>query len=397
MNIWKYIDRVSILDKFILKQVIEVFLLGVVIFTSIIFASDTFVSLIKQISMYGMSLNIAIMIILLNLPAVIVMTIPMSVLFSTVMTINKMCLQSEITVMKACGIGLKRIARPVFMFAGIMAVFTFVINETIVPVTMAQSKTLALYAMVQRNIPDGKKNFTIKELTEGNKLKRLFYVEECENKQFSNVSILDLSDVDNIQILEARTGTSVPEGWQFNKASVYNISKVGKTLSYSWIEKTIADFGSDIQKQLNKKNDGSDYNFIELLPYVLGTNKHEIQVSRDEDEDIDESEIIEKNEKYKKRILNRYKVKFWEKLALPITTFLFVLVGFPLAITPPRVRHNRGFLFSIGIIFFYYVIRALSMSLGYNAVISPFLAANMSNIILGISGYFMYKNKAEKN
>lgn len=397
MNIWKYIDRVSILDKFILKQIIEVFLLGVVIFTSIIFASDTFVSLIKQISMYGMSLNIAIMIILLNLPAVIVMTIPMSVLFSTVMTINKMCLQSEITVMKACGIGLKRIARPVFCFAAIMAVLTFVINETIVPVTMSQSKTLALYAMVQRNIPDGKKNFTIKELTEGNKLKRLFYVEECENKQFSNVSILDLSDAENIQILEARTGTSVPEGWQFNKASVYNISKFGKTLSYSWIEKTIADFGSDIQRQLNKKNDGSDYNFLELLPYVMGTNKNEIQVSRDdEDESVNEDELIAKKEKYQKRILNRYKVRFWEKLALPVTTFLFVLVGFPLAITPPRVRHNRGFLFSIGIIFCYYVIRALSMSLGYNAVISPFLAANMPNIVIGISGYFMYKNKTEK-
>lgn len=398
MNIWKYIDRISILDKFILKQVIEVFLLGVVIFTSIIFASDTFVSLIKQISMYGMSINIAVMIILLNLPAVIVMTIPMSVLFSTVMTVNKMCLQSEITVMKACGIGLKRIARPIFMFAAVMAVLTFVINETIVPATMAQSKTLALYAMVQRNIPDGKRNFTIKELTEGNHLKRLFYVEECENKQFSNVSILDMSDSDNIQILEAKTGTSVPEGWQFNKASVYNISKMGKTLSYSWIEKTIADFGSDIQKQLNKKNDGYDYNFLELLPYVMGTNKNEIQVSTDkDDENYSEEELNAKKEKYRTRILNRYKVRFWEKIALPITTFLFVLIGIPLAITPPRVRHNRGFLFSIGIIFFYYVIRALSMSLGYNAVISPFLAANMSNIVIGIVGYILYKNKAEKN
>lgn len=365
--------KLTILDKFILKQIIEVFILGVVVFTSIIFASDTFISLIKQISNYGMSINIAFMIILLNLPAVIVMTIPMSVLFSTVMTVNKMCLQSEITILKACGISIKRVAKPIFVFSFIMALLTFFINETIVPITTSQSKTLALYALVQRNIPEGKRNFSIKELKDGNYLKRLFYVEKCEDKQFSNVSILDLSDDDKIQILQAKTGTSVLEGWQFDNASVYTISKRGKTLNTSWIEKTIIDFGSDIQRQLDKKNDGSDYNFVQLLPYF---NEKKSEVSPD--------------------VLAKYQVRFWEKLALPITTIVFVLLGIPLAITPPRVRHNRGFLFTIGIIFCYYIIRAFSMSLGYNHTILPFFAANLPNIILGLIGYIYYKNKSEK-
>ena len=369
----KSLFKLTILDKFILKQIIEVFILGVIVFTSIIFASDTFISLIKQISKYGMSINIAFMIILLNLPAVIVMTIPMSVLFSTVMTVNKMCLQSEITILKACGISIKRISKPIFLFSIIMAFLTFFINETIVPITTAQSKTLALYALVQRNIPEGKRNFSIKELKDGNYLKRLFYVEKCEDKQFSNVSILDLSNSNSIQILQAKTGTSVLEGWQFDNASVYTISKEGQTLNTSWIEKTIVDFGSDIQRELDKKNDGSDYNFIQLLPY-LKEKKSELSLD----------------------VLAKYQVRFWEKIALPITTIIFVLIGIPLAITPPRVRHNRGFLFSIAIIFCYYIIRAFSMSLGYNYTINPFWAANLPNIILGIIGYILYKNKAEK-
>lgn len=362
----------TILDKFILKQIFEVFVLGVIVFTSIIFASDTFISLIKQISTYGMSVNIAFMIILLNLPAVIVMTIPMSVLFSTVMTINKMCLQSEITIMKACGISIKRISKPIFLFAVVMAIFTFIMNETIVPITTSQSKTLALYALVQRNIPEGKRNFTIKELKEGNNLKRLFYVEKCEDKQFSNVSIVDLSEKDKVQILQAKTGTSVIEGWQFDNASVYTISKEGKTLNTSWIEKSILDFGSDIQAQLDKKNDGSDYNIIQLIPYL--NNKKDIS-----------------NE-----ILSKYQVRFWEKIALPITTIAFVLLGIPLAITPPRVRHNRGFLFSIGVIFCYYIIRAFSMSLGYNQSINAFWAANLPNFVLITLGYYMFKRKSSK-
>lgn len=363
--------NMQILDRYILKQVIEVFILGVVVFTSIIFASDTFISLIKQISQYGMPLDIAIMIILLNLPSVIVMTIPMSVLFATVMNINKMCLQSEITILKACGTGIKRISRPVFMFAIVMALITFFINETIVPLTTSQSKTLALYSIVQRNIPEGKRNFTMKELNDGNYLRRLFYVEKCEDKKFSNVSILDMSEPEKIQILQAKTGTSVIEGWQFDNASVYTISRTGKTLNTSWIEKTIVDFGSDIQKQLEKKNDGSDYNIIQLLPYLFNSK------------DIDQS------------VLAKYKYRFWEKLALPITTVVFVLLGVPLAITPPRVRHNRGFLFTIAIIFFYYIIRAVSMALGYNSAVPAFIAANIPNIILGTLGYYMYKRKCE--
>ena len=361
----------KIIDKYILRQVLESFILGVVVFTSIIFASDTFISLIKQISQYGMPLKIAFMIILLNLPAVIVMTIPMSVLFSTVMTINKMCLQSEITILKACGTSIKRIAKPVFLFSMAMAILTFFINETIVPMTTSQSKTLALYAIVQRNIPEGKHNFSMKELDDGNYLKRLFYVEKCEDKKFHNVSILDLSEKDKIQILQAQTGTSVVQGWQFDDASVYTISRTGKTLNTSWIEKTIVDFGSDIQYQLDKKNDGSDYNFIQLMPYLFGHNDMDAQ------------------------ILAKYKVRFWEKLALPVTTVVFVLLGVPLAITPPRVRHNRGFLFCIGIIFFYYLIRAFSMALGYNSTIPAFFAANIPCVILGITGYLMYKYKCE--
>ena len=60
----------------------------------------------------------------------------------------------------------------------------------------------------------------------------------------------------------------------------------------------------------------------------------------------------------KKNILSEkvqleYKINLFDKLALPITTFALALIGIPLAITPPRVRYNRGFLFSILIIFVY--------------------------------------------
>ena len=362
--------KISILDKYILRQVIEVFLFGVVIFTSIIFASDTFITLIKQISLYGMPFNVAFMIILLNLPGVIVMTIPMSVLFATVMTLNKLCLASEITIMRACGVGIARIAKPIFIFAASMALLTFVINETIVPNTVAQSKLLAMWSFTQRNVPKEKKNFTLKELKKGNELKRLFYVENCSDGKFYNVSILDMSDPKTIQILQSKTGHSAEKGWQFDNASVYTISKQGKTLNTSWIGSSVVDFGLEMGDKLLNQKDGSDLNFVQLANKISSLKMTSSQE------------------------LKAYKLKFWDKLALPVTTVILVLLGVPLAITPPRVRYNRGFLFSVLIIFLYYLIRALSFSFGDSGVISPFLGTWLPNIILGSVGYLLYHRKA---
>ena len=70
------------------------------------------------------------------------------------------------------------------------------------------------------------------------------------------------------------------------------------------------------------------------------------------------------------------------------------LIGVPLAITPPRVRYNRGFLFSILIIFVYYVIRAFSLNLGETGKIHPFLAAWLPVITVALIGGYLFYKKA---
>lgn len=367
LNIFK---KLTYLDSYIMKQVLEIFIMGIVIFTSIIFASDTFITLIKQITMYGIPFNVALMIVLLNLPAVIVMAIPMSVLFSTVMTLNRLSLSSEITVMRACGIGLSRIAKPIFIFAALMAALTFIINETIVPITNSQSKTLAVWALGQKNIPNGKQNFTFKELKDG-QLKRLFYVEKCEDNTLRNVSVLDLSNQDTIQVIQSQSGKTSPQGWLFNRGAVYTISLTGKILNTTWFGESLVDFGLNMGDKLSD-DEAQQYNLIALWKYVEN-NRHK--------KDVDHKQA------------SLLKIELYNKIAFPFTTVVLVLLGVPLAITPPRVRYNRGFLFSILIIFLYYLLRALSLSLGEEMRIAPYLAAWVPNIVLCILGSILYYRK----
>lgn len=360
-------SSLKILDKYILKQVIEMFLMGVFVFTTIIFASDTFITLIKQIAKFGIPFKVAFIIILLNLPAVIVMTIPMGVLLSTVMTLNRLSLSSEVTVMRACGIGLNRIAKPIFIFAIVMALSSFFINETVVPVMTKQAKDLALWALGQKNIPDGKENFVFKELNDGGTLKRLFYVGYCNKKTLHNVTVLDNSKDGTIQVLQAKEGKTSPKGWEFEKGAAYTIANDGQVLNTTLFDTSVVKFGLDLSKEMNK-NLAKEMNFTKLMKYLT------------------KSDISDKERQI-------YTIELFDKIALPLTTLVFVLLGVPLAITPPRVRYNRGFLFSILIIFAYYLVRALSISFGEAGSLLPFLAAWLPNIILTIWGTWLYYKK----
>lgn len=360
------ISNLKILDRYILKQVIEMFIMGVLVFTSIIFASDTFMTLIRQISKYGIPFKVALILVILSLPSIFVMTIPMGVLLSTVMTLNKLSLASELTVMRACGISFNSIAKPVFGFAVVMCLASFFINETVVPIVTKQSKDLALWAFCQKNIPEGKHDFTFQEVNDNRTLKRLFYVESCEDKKFHNVTVLDMANKDSIHILQAQTGGSSPQGWIFENGIVYTIADEGKVLNSTYFGKTIAQFGVNLKKELNR-NIANEHNFLQLCKFIICNKKLENR------EDL----IID----------------LFDKIALPLTTIVLVLIGVPLAITPPRVRYNRGFLFSIFIIFAYYLIRALSLSFGQAGSINPFIAAFLPNIILTIVGAALYYRK----
>lgn len=363
---------VKTLDKYISKQLLEVFLMGIVIFTSIVFASDTFTSLIKQISMYGIPFNIAILIIILKLPSILVLSIPMGVLFSIVMTINKLSLNSEITVMRSCAIGLSRIAKPAFLFALCGMFVCFFLNEFVAPFANAQAKSLTIWAIQQQNVPEGKVNFTVKQVGDHNVLKKLLYVEKSEKKTLYNLTVLDVSKKNTIQIVQANHGSANAESWEFKNGVIYTINNTGKILNSTVFDNLKLYNNTSGLKDKLLKETAEEMSFFKLASYIR-THQH-----------------------LKKKELNKLKVDLFDKLALPTMSLVFALLGVPLAMTPPRARFNRGFLFSILIIFLYYLIRAFCLSLGETGTLPPFVAAWLPNLMLASAGAYMYYKKAFK-
>ena len=363
-----------VFDKYILSQMLEFFILGIVVFTSLIFASTAFTQTIKEAAGAGIPTYMALMMIVLNLPYVFVSSIPISTLLAAIMTVNKLSTNSEIAIFKSCGIGVERLSKPIMFFAIVAAFAGVFINEFIVPTTSMQSKQLAIYALQQKHVPEGKTNYTLKETKGGTSLKRLLYVQKCKDKKLNNITIVDMSKDDVVQIIQAKEGGADREGWIFNNGVIYTLSKGEKTLNTALFENSVVNFGLENITKLARENT-NQYNFIKLAMF-LHKNRN--------NPDFDDKTRME------------YKVQLWDKIALPLSAIPLALVGIPLGVTPPRIRYNRGLLFSIAIIFIYFVIRAVCVSLGESKIIAAFWAAWLPVIALSIIGYLLFRQKAYK-
>lgn len=387
--------NLKILDKYIVKQVVETFLISLVIFTSIIFATDAFITIVKQITNYGIPLQIAAMLVMLKLPSMLILTIPMGILLATIMTVNRMNNAQEITIFKACGIGVDRIAKPIMICATIASLFGFTVNEIIAPAASQQAKTLTIWAIMQKNVPNGKKNFIFKEMKNGN-LHRFFHIASVADNRLHNITVLDLSRKNTIQVIYAKKGDTSPEGWVMDNGVVYTIATTGKVLNTAVFTTMNFDNTAEAVQRITEVNE-NELNYFDLKKHI---KKEHASI----DEKIntlvlnasENSKTIdaEKTKKEIKKHLLEFEILMNEKLALPFTAIVFAIIAIPLAITGPRARFNRGLLFSIVILFAFYILRALAISLGQGGMISPVLAAWLPNVVLFSLGYYLYRRKA---
>lgn len=360
--------NLNLVDKYILKQVMETFFPGILVFTALVFASDQFLFLVKQISNYGIPFKVAFLAILLQLPYIIVFTIPMAILMAVIMTFNKLNTNNEITVLRACGITLRRLAMPVLIFSISASIVSFVISEYIVPAANTQARNLMTWALMHKSLPKDKNSFTFKEFGAGQQLKRLFYVNKYKDLSMQGVTVLDLTMPQVIQVIQAKQAEAAIDAWRFNDGVKYTISKNGKVMNTAAFGKTVINTNLNAAK-LQSLRKAQELNYFELSKY------------------------IDKLEKTDKRQATTLEVLMHEKFSLPATCFLISIIGIPLAISPPRARFNRGLLFSILVIFVYYILRAVATSTGQAEVLDPLVAAWLPNAVVFLTGLYLFYRK----
>ena len=101
-----------ILDRYIFKELLPPFAMGVAMFTAIFMGAALLPELAKLAIKGGGSLEV-LWIFLLSIPSVIVVTFPMAMLLSTLLGMGRLSSDSELVAALASGISLRRMAVPV--------------------------------------------------------------------------------------------------------------------------------------------------------------------------------------------------------------------------------------------------------------------------------------------
>lgn len=112
-----------ILDKYILKQMLQPFAFGVAAFSTIFVASSFLFRVTQYITQYGASYSSLFRLFLCLMPEVINYTFPMSMLLASLLTMGQLSGNSEITAMRSGGMSFRRIAMPILAAGFVVSLF----------------------------------------------------------------------------------------------------------------------------------------------------------------------------------------------------------------------------------------------------------------------------------
>jgi LPS export ABC transporter permease LptG/LPS export ABC transporter permease LptF len=135
------IPRPSLLDLYVSRQYLRIFLFGVVGLLGIFYIS-TFMEHAEKLFRGTATTSLLLRFLYFSTPQFVYFVIPMSALIATLVTIGLMTKNSELIVMKACGVSLYRTAVPLLLVAIMWSAVLFGLQEQVLPFSNREAKRL---------------------------------------------------------------------------------------------------------------------------------------------------------------------------------------------------------------------------------------------------------------
>ncbi|MDI6829159.1 MAG: LptF/LptG family permease [Armatimonadota bacterium] len=348
------------LDRYILKELMGPFLFGIAAFTSLMFAGKELFRITELLAEYHAPLLKAAELVILHLPSLVVMTLPMAMLLAALLGFGRLSSDSETVALFAGGISLYRIAVPVVIMSLFVTAGSFVLNEMVVPVTNAKHEAIRRQLANEPLTSD--KPFWVISANNG-VTNMVFYVQRGFNATtgtLRDVAIIQYWNNKPAVFIYAREAIWKGENeWVLKDGYSQNLGS-GTTVMVPFQESQTREIKIDkTPEQLalyQRKYD--ELSFSQLRDYI--------RMLQEQGADVSE-----------------YRVRLYQKIALPLASMVFALVGTPLGLRPYRSSSAMGLGLSIVIIFAYWVLTHYTFILGRNGAISP-AAASFIPALVGI-------------
>jgi lipopolysaccharide export system permease protein len=338
-----------------------------------IFAATELLNLGKLVTNEHAPLWAAVAVFLWQVPANIVLVIPMALLLGTLLAVQRLSGESELTAMKAAGIGFFRIVAPLLAAGLAISIVTLILQEDVVP--FANAQVVAIENRALDHVSAFGRDLTVKlPLPGGGRQVTIATSFDPNSSALLHVTLIQY-DRNNLptQIVFADRAEFAADKWVLYDSSVYRFNADGSSLSEPHVPQQEVEIGenpTDIVKRI--------------------TNDDPASMSRSQIAAIVRSGQLTETE------MRKYVTTYQEKLAQPFACFVFVLIAIPFGLRPSRGGGGMGIGFglSVLIIFVYYIVMVVCSYFGGALLSLAWLFAWVPNIIFSAFGLWRLQKAA---
>jgi len=363
----------KIIDRYILKEIAFPFFMILFILTFVLLMGKILQLMDLMVNKGIRVTDIALLIIYL-MPSFLLFTIPISLFVAIMMGLGRLSGDNELLVMKAAGMSLYRLARPVFVAVGACFLLTALTSYYLAPHGNFAVKSL-LFDLARQKAGAGIKEKVFNDEFSG----ILLYADKVPvNGEFmSGVLISDTRNTTEQRTIIADRAYLIADP----KAMTVTL-RLENGASHS------------VDRSLNNYR-RMDFGRYDLKLDLGGAMSGDVRKTKASTE-MTVGEMVKQmqDRKLKDADLRELAIEINKKFSIPVSTLVFGILGIPLGIRKHRTAKYWGFTIGLAVVIVYYLLRLGGEALAETGRLTPFLGAWLPNFALGVAGIWLFLRAA---
>ena len=347
-----------ILDRYILREFLSYLGLGLSGFIVIFVVVDLFEKIDVFLD-HRAPIGLIATFYLYRAPEVVVLALPVALLLATFLALGQLNKFGELTAMRAAGLPLLTILRPVFAVAVGAALASLVLGELVAPRASAERDRIYDEQIQQVRKDAVRERAEVSYLGAGGRMYyiRLYVVPE---QRMHEVTLMQYADGKLIDRVDAAEASWDGHQWVFSSGWVRRFEG-GREKAEPFVRLALPELQEEPRDFAKEDLQPGEMNFLELQRYInrLRASGH--------------------------RVVG-YLVDLHLKLSFPLFNVIVVMIGASVATRLRMQSAALGFGFSVIIAFVYWGFMQLGKALGHSGLVSPYVAAWVGDVVFGGAG-----------
>ncbi len=357
----------KVLDRYVTRELLVPVIFCAVTLVFLVLIADLFNN-IDDLLNHKLPVQIIAEYYLSLLPYAFSQTIAWATWLGTVFLLVNFGLNNETQAMKAAGLKISAIMRPVLFLGFLIGILVFIVNDRILPGSYRISSEIKEVHIDNRKSKTEAKSYDNVTFFSGGS--KLYYFRKflpgTNEVRDAVVLWMDTDEGSSRQKMVAERGTWKDSKWFFENVLEYQMDSQGRILGEP------------------RTYPSKEYMELEVTP-------HDLVLAATESSFLSYKELKGTVKKLKDNGVNvdSEQVELHHRLASPWEGLVMMLIAIPvLARTRNRKAIAGSVLLCVGLVFTYHVTEAIGLALGKAGKIFPFLSAWAANIVFAIGALF---------